>query len=110
VQNAKTLVAFEEYAAAGLVRIVKSEEQENYFDVYGKPDTAEEYEELVRTLDRYGVWFVEAEVWNGEEWEGVDGVGMCAGYSDPCCPFQNCYVIEFMRQAIIQAVRKDGEH
>lgn len=34
------------------------------------------------------------------EWVLADSISGCAGYDNPCSPFENCYVIEMMQAAI----------
>jgi hypothetical protein len=54
---------------------------------------------------------VESQVWDEarEEWRGVDGVSMCCGYNNPISPFENMYVIQMMREAILEAEAIDWE-
>lgn len=84
---------------------------ENYFDVYGEPDgytdifgkwhsPEQERKEIEESIDRLGCWYVFSEYFDGEEWQRSDGVGMCSGYRNPVCPFQNCYVPDLMEAAI----------
>ena len=94
----------------GAVRIVSEYDQEPYdpgdmlepqrgYD--GRWRTQDELEkELNRILETYGVWIVSSQVWTGTDWETVDSIGGCAGYDDPCSPFENCYVPDLMRAAI----------
>lgn len=102
LQNARTLSVFRELEDQGLVRIKAQEEEENYFDVYGEPDDERERERMVKILDRDGCWYVYSEYFSPETetWKHADGVGMCTGYSDPTDPFENCYVIGMMQEAI----------
>lgn len=103
--------------SAGLVRLVQSTEEENYFCIYGEPEgytdghgkrvsAKQERAELVRLLDRDGLWYVESE-WRADasdEWQQADGIGMNMGYSNPLSPLENCYVPDLMRAAV-DAVR-----
>ena len=34
------------------------------------------------------------------EWQEVDSIWGCAGYDDPCSPFENYYVVGMMKSAI----------
>lgn len=112
LESARLLVEWRRCERAGLVRIKAEPELENYFSVYGEPGayvngygrrvTAEQArEEIVRQLDRDGCWYVYAQYKvDSDEWQDADGVGMCVGYNDPCDPFENCYVIDMMRDAL----------
>jgi hypothetical protein len=115
---ARTLEAFNALESLGLVRIIAREEQESYFDVYGEPEgytdingrqvsAHEEREEMIRILERDGLWCVASQLNRGTEeepdWETVDSVGVCMGYSDPCSPFENCYVPDLMSAAVLAA-------
>ena len=73
--HAKTLETWREYETAGLVRLQVEPEQDNYFDVYGKPDTEKERLQIEAELESNGCWTVFTEVNNGEEWEMVDSIG-----------------------------------
>jgi hypothetical protein len=102
---AKTVLRFRELEAQGKVRIVAEPEQENYFDVYGKPDDEKEYQNLCDTIERMGCWYVHVDVFDGcpvcdrGSWETADSIGMCV-YDNPCSPYENCYVIDLMAEAI----------
>lgn len=80
LESARLLVEWRRCERAGLVRI----------------------EEIVRQLDSgRGCWYVYAQYKaDSDEWQDADGVGMCVGYNDPCDPFENCYVIDMMRDAL----------
>lgn len=91
----------------GDLRIIAEPAQENYFDVYGEPEgytniygrrvTAEqERQEIVDSIERNGLWTVCCEMWDGDDWEVVDSVGMNCGYNDPTDPVENCYVPDLM--------------
>lgn len=104
---ARTILRFRELEQAGLVRIRAEHQQENYFDVYGEPDTQREREAIIDAIDRNGLSWVTTEVFHtcecceDEQWEHADSIGMCI-YSDPCDPYENCYVVDLMRSAIDQ--------
>ena len=106
--HAKILETWREYETAGLVRLRTVPEEENYFDVYGKPDTEKERLLIESDLEQNGCWFIIAEVNNDGKWEAVDSVGMCV-YADPIDPFENCYVTDLMAAAI-NAVAQGGSH
>lgn len=94
----------------GAVRIVSEYDSEPYdpgdmLEPFcgsdGRWRSREENEkELNHMLETYGNYVVMSQVWNGHEWEMVDSIGGCAGYHDPCSPFENCYVPDLMRAAI----------
>ena len=104
---ARTLLAWQQAESDGLVRMRCEPEQENYFDVYGKPEpwkhgqTQEQAtRETEEMLERYGVWWTCSEWWDGNEWQMADSCGMHAGYKNPLDPFENCYVIDEMQSAL----------
>lgn len=105
LRAAKTLRGWRELESAGKVRLIQEPEQENYFDVYGEPDTEQEKEAIVEALDRNGCYWIATEYQQTcscgetEQWEQADSVGMCV-YDDPTDPFENCYVIQLMESAI----------
>lgn len=120
LDHARTLQEWRDAESAGLVRLRQEEEQESYLDSYGEPEaytdmngrrvSAEKArEELCELLDRKGCWWIVSEVFNGEEWEQADSIGMCAGYDDPCSPFENSYVPDLMRAAL-DRIPVCGEH
>ena len=106
LDHARTLQQWAEAEAAGLVRIEAEPEQDNYFDVYGAPDTDGERKQIEAELDRVGCWVVFTEVnhgteGTGDDWQHADSIGMCV-YANPCDPFQNCYVVDLMAAALGQ--------
>lgn len=109
LQSARTLAQWRELENGGLVRLKAEPEQENYFDVYGEPETAKERKAIEQQLDRDGCWIVIAEYFDGTHWQQADSIGMCSGYSNPTDPFQNDYVTDLMRSAI-KAIPQPGEH
>lgn len=75
---------------------------------YGK----EIYEREKDSIERWGCWFLVAEVNTGDQavgdnWKHADSIGMCV-YLDPLDPFQNCYVIDLMSAALEQ-IPQPGE-
>jgi len=113
---ARTLARFRELESHGLVRLRAEEEQENYFDVYGREDSEKYQKQMEETLQRYGCWWIVAEWLTGEEacdgsdeWEQADSIGMCV-YYDPLSPFENCYVIGLMQSAIDALENSEREH
>lgn len=107
--HAKTVAEFRAMESAGYVRMRAEAEEENYFDVYGREGNEKDQKRLEEILERDGAWYVHSQAFVGGRWVTVDGVGMCAGYSDPTSPFENCYVPEMMRAAL-EMVPQDGEH
>ncbi len=108
---ARTILRFRELEDAGAVRIRSEHQSENYFDIFGEPDTDKERKEIIDSIDRNGLHWVTSEVCSrceeceDEQWEHADSVGMCI-YSDPCDPYENSYVVDLMKAAIEQAERK----
>lgn len=104
---ARIILKFRELEEEGRVRIRAEHEQESYFDVFGRPETQREIDAIAEQLDRLGVWWVTTEVLHGcdrcgdERWEHADSIGMCIS-KDPCDPYDNCYVVDLMREAIEQ--------
>lgn len=107
-ESARTLQAWRVAESQGLVRLVAEPEQDNYFDVYGEPDSERERAQILDSIERCGLWFVKAEYFDGNQWEHADSIGMCI-YSDPCSPFENCYVPDLMRSALDHLDRTRGE-
>lgn len=108
---AKSILRFKELEEEGRVRLRCEPELENYFSTYGEPEgytntngkrvsAKEERAELVRIMDRDGLWWLCSEVWDGEEWQHSDSIGMCMGYKDPLNLFENCYVPDLMGSAV----------
>ena len=102
LRGARVIAKFRELEDTDKVRIVAEPEQESYFSVYGEPDTAEERDAMVAELELNGCWWVCAQVACPKcgEWQHVDSVGMCTGYSNPTDPMQNVYVIDLMESAL----------
>lgn len=103
LQNARTLDEWRKAQRARLVRIKAVAEEENYFDVYGKPETDKECKEIERQLEQWGCHCIISEVNFGDrtrdDWRPVDSVGMCV-YANPLSPFDNSHVIDLMRTAL----------
>lgn len=120
-RDAGIVAEFEQLERDYEIRIIAEPEHNAYFDVYGRPQgytdangrwvsPEEERAEISRLIDRDGCWIVCAQVKNDDdEWETVDSVGMCVGYSDPCDPLENCYVPDLML-ACIGACDMVGAH
>ena len=72
---------WEDYVDQGLAREVCEPECENYFDVFGEPDTKEERAEICRMLDRDGCWWYSFEVraQTSDAWESGASLGMVVG-------------------------------
>lgn len=108
LNSARTLIEFRRLESADLVRLKADYEQENYFDVYGKPDDEKEYKAICEAIDRNGVYCVRSEFFDGQKWQHADSIGMCV-YSNPLDPFENDYVISLMASAI-ELIRQPGDH
>ena len=94
-----TIETFRAFESDGLVRLRALPEIESYFDVYGEPDSAQERQEIIDTIDLHGCWLVESEFYADGQWHHADSVGMCV-YSRPLDPTENWYVEDLMRAAI----------
>jgi predicted HD phosphohydrolase len=90
---------FRAFESDGLVRLRALHEIESYFNVYGEPDSAQERQEIIDQIDRYGCWFVISEYFTEGQWHHADSVGMCV-YARPLDPAENCYVEDLMRSAV----------
>lgn len=90
---------FRAFESDGLVRLRALPEIESYFNVYGEPDFAQERQEIINQIDRYGCWFVISEYFTEGQWHHADSVGMCV-YARPLDPAENCYVEDLMRSAV----------
>lgn len=99
LSRAKTLAKFRDLESRRLVRITAEPEEDNYFDVYGEPDSKRERDEIIRQIELHGCWWIVAEWFNGDEWEYADSIGMCV-YDRPLDPFCNDYVSDLMSSAI----------
>ena len=109
LNSARTLIQFRSLESADLVRLRAEHEQENYFDVYGKPDDEKEYKAICDAIDRNGCYCVISEFFDGQAWQRADSIGMCAGYDNPLDPFQNDYVISLMARAV-ELIPQPGDH
>ena len=90
---------FRAFESDGLVRLRALPEIESYFNVYGEPDSAQERQEIIDQIDRYGCWLVVSEFYADGSWHYADSVGMCV-YSRPLDPAENYYVEDLMRSAV----------
>lgn len=99
--NSKTVLAFRSAEVAGIVRIIATPDEDNYFDVYGECDTKKEHAQIVREIDRVGCWMVSAQRRCSEcgSWKTISSIGMCI-YADPADPHQNGYVCDLMAAAL----------
>lgn len=94
----------------GAVRLRVEPEYESYFDVYGEPwgftdisgryiSAEEARHQIEESIQLNGLYCVISDVWNGDEWEPVDSIGMCV-CSDPESPIENWYIPDLMRAAL----------
>lgn len=74
-------LAWDEAEENGLVRIVVEPEEDNYFDVYGEPDTSEERNDIIEQIDRDGLNHFASQYRKRriDEWETADSIGMVIG-------------------------------
>ena len=96
---ARTLTAWEHAVYENRVRIRTEPETEDYFGVYGEPDTAREREQICASLSTHGCHCVITEYWAGAEWEIADSIGFCI-YPDPLDPLENAYVPDMIQSAL----------
>lgn len=111
IDAARTEIQWNRLERAGLVILDAREEEQNYFDVYGEPDTEKERESIRHYLETWGCYCVMGRYslkpithdadwdWNGEI---GDSVGMCV-YDDPKDARQNWYVTD-IKQTTIRAL------
>lgn len=100
---ARTLIRFRQLEATGHVRLRVEPEEESYFDAMGVPDDEREAQRMEKILNDSGCWFTCTEFRldvDKDEWEHADSCGMHVGYADPGDPFENCYVIGEMSEAL----------
>lgn len=100
---ARTLLRFQELEDQGLVRMRCEPEEENYFDVYGREENERDHKRIEEAIEQLGCWWTASEYFDGHEWQVADSCGMHTGYKNPLSPFENCYVIDEMESAILQA-------
>jgi hypothetical protein len=108
LRSARVLADWRKAEKAGLVRLLAEEEQENYFDTYGTPDDPKEVKAIADTIDRLGCYRIYTETWVNGRWLFADSIGMCV-YRNPLDPFENCYVIDLMQEAL-DLIPQEGEH
>lgn len=94
-----TIETFRALESDGLVRLRAFPETESYFDVFGEPDSAQERQEIIDTIDLHGCWLIESEFYADGQWHHADSVGMCV-YARPLDPEENWYVEDLMRSAV----------
>jgi hypothetical protein len=117
-RDARTVAAFRKAECRalgdeGAVRISAEPEEDNYIDVYGKPEgytsigghvvsAEEEEKQLTESIENLGCWYVKTEYLCPccEQWQYADGVGMNTGYEHPTSPYENCYVPQPMAAAV----------
>jgi len=103
---ARTLHKWNELESAGLVRLRMEPEEESYFDVFGCEDISKKHDQALRdTVDRLGCYWVTSEYLKCGTFEHADSIGMCV-YENPLSPFENCYIIQLMAEAISQVTSK----
>lgn len=124
LRTARICQRFADLESQGLVTLASEDEQENYFDVYGKPDAYEgkngkrvsadqALKEMEATLERWGcvVIYTEFRLSEDDEFEHADSIGRCV-YANPLDPRENWYVPDLMSAALdaYDKARAPGEH
>lgn len=106
--SARVLLNFRKLENYELVRLDKTHEEENYFDVYGEEENESFKKAIINSIERFGCFRVYSEVKCKacESWELVDSIGMCI-YESPLNPFENDYVIDLMHSAIKSLMKTD---
>lgn len=116
----KLIADWKQAEEAGLVRLRAEHEYENYFDVCGDPEgyedaegnqvsAEEEREQLERSIELYGCYWVVSEYFDGRKWQQANSIGMCIGYHNPLSPEENDYVPDLMRAAL-DLIPQSGDH
>jgi hypothetical protein len=95
-----TIETFRAFESDGLVRLRAEPETESYFSVFGEPDSAQERQQMLDTIENLGYWCVISEFYADGSWHHADSVGMCVGYSDVLDPAENCYIEGLMDSAV----------
>jgi hypothetical protein len=106
LDSAKTLLAFQELESAGLARIISESDESpdaSFYDTWehlserSKEELKQKYyDDCVGVIGQYR----QSE---DDEWEDLDSIWGCSGYTDPCSPFENCYVIDIMDATVERA-------
>jgi len=94
------ILEFRALESKRLVRICAEPETESYFSVFGEPDSAQERQQMLDTIENLGCWCVVSEFYADGAWHHSDSVGFCTGYENPLKPEENFYVVDLMRAAI----------
>lgn len=120
LQNARTLAEWREYENEhenstdvddGCVRIRVEAEQENYFDVFGEPDTEKDRKRIEHEIELNGCWWIVGEYLTPDgEWVHADSIGMNTGYKTPDSPFENWYIPDIMRATLDAMKAEWAEH
>lgn len=81
------------------LRLVASEEQENYESVYGKIDDAEERRATYQEIENGGLWCVSSQYLCPccSQWVTADSIGMIIGA--PFDESNNCYIPDLIDSA-----------
>lgn len=100
---AKTLAQFNRLEFEGCVRMQLEfdyDSDASFYDTW--PHLSERSRRELKQAYCDDCYVVSSQIFNRDshEWETVDSIGGCAGYKNPCSPFENCYVIDMMQSAI----------
>ncbi len=100
INDAKTIIQFRELEEQGKVKIEAEEEQENYFSIYGEPDSKRERRFISDFIEQYGNWCIITSYQDAQgEMQHADSLGNCI-YKKPLCPTENDYLPQMMKAAI----------
>jgi hypothetical protein len=89
------------------VRLRMEPEQENYFDVYGRPKSEAEAKRISDLIERLGCYFLVSEYWDGEDWQHADSIGMIIE-ERPLDPVSSPYVVDLMGAALAELDKLDA--
>jgi len=81
------------------VKIELFNEFDNYFDVYGEPDTEKERQDIIDQINNLGCFYASGMYKNKREWELADSIGFLI-YNRPDDPFDNFQIIYLMDATI----------
>ena len=99
---ARTFEQWNELESAGFVGIraeFDPDPDPSFYDTW--PHLSERSKSELKNRYRSDCWIVQTFIVNDEGEETViDSIGGCSGYDDPCCPFENCYVVDMMGETI----------
>jgi len=102
ISSARILEQWESLEAEQLVKIeaqLDTDANASFYDSW--EHLSERTREQLKEAYYQDCWTVAAYYQDESgSFEMIDSISGCSGYSDPCDPFENCYVIDMMESAI----------